>query len=182
MLARMVLNSWPQVIHKLRIQTIFLVPSQRFQQLTLMMTHQKIVTVLSLTVLLTSSLVHSFSSLVPLLWRITTLVTSLLNKLLLLVTLKKWLTDNSTELLKQLTSVLVSWFVPWFFHLVDLQDQPLTQPVTWCHVFFTTSCQHQFLVSTKVILNGGMHGFQLWRQSLQDFWEYTCSKPSIFNQ
>ena len=53
-------------MYKLRTLTIFLVPSQRSQQLTIMMILQKIVIVHGLTVLPMSLQVHSFSSLVPL--------------------------------------------------------------------------------------------------------------------
>ena len=57
---------WVHQPYKLRTLTIFLVPSQRSQQLTIMMILQKIVIVHGLTVLPMSLQVHSFSSLVPL--------------------------------------------------------------------------------------------------------------------
>ncbi len=77
--------------------------------------------------------------------------------------------------LLKLTLVLALWFVPWFYHLRDLQTSLNPACDLMPRLFTTSLCQHQFC-EHRGGSNGGMLGFQLWLQSLQEFWLYTCSQ------
>ena len=104
------------------------------------------------------------------------------NKLLLLVTLKKWLTDKSTVLLET-AHIGVGFLVA---ALVLSFGGPTGPALNPARDLMPRLLHHILPTSVLGEHKGDSKWWYAWvpvvAPILQEFWLYTCSKPSIFNQ